>query len=470
METSRDYKRGIFMGAFGDKLNSILGEFSGILWGIPLIVLIIGTGLYLTIRVGFLQIRLLPVALKLVFSKKHDKNAEGDITQFQALTTALAATIGTGNIVGVATAVILGGPGAVFWMWVAAILGMATKYAEALLAVKYRVKDANGQMAGGPMYYIERGLKQKWLAVIFAAFGVLASFGIGNGTQSNSVAGVVFNTFNIAPWITGVVLTIAVGLVILGGIGSIGKVTAVFVPVMAVFYLIAGLIIMIMNITDVPGAFGIIFKEAFTGAAVGGGTIGAAIRYGVARGIFSNEAGLGSAPIAAAAAKTDLPGRQALISMTQVFLDTIIVCSITGLTIVMSGAYKIQGMEANQLTTTAFETYLGAWGPIVVAVGLIFFASSTIMSWAYYGEKCLQYLFKSPKAIIIYRIIFVLFVYVGATASLDLMWTFSDVANGLMAIPNLIGLIGLSGVVVAETKIIQRVLKEEKLALRMTKS
>lgn len=470
METSRDYKRGIFMGAFGDKLNSILGEFSGILWGIPLIVLIIGTGLYLTIRVGFLQIRLLPVALKLVFSKKHDKNAEGDITQFQALTTALAATIGTGNIVGVATAVILGGPGAVFWMWVAAILGMATKYAEALLAVKYRVKDANGQMAGGPMYYIERGLKQKWLAVIFAAFGVLASFGIGNGTQSNSVAGVVFNTFNIAPWITGVVLTIAVGLVILGGIGSIGKVTAVFVPVMAVFYLIAGLIIMIMNITDVPGAFGIIFKEAFTGAAVGGGAIGAAIRYGVARGIFSNEAGLGSAPIAAAAAKTDLPGRQALISMTQVFLDTIIVCSITGLTIVMSGAYKIQGMEANQLTTTAFETYLGAWGPIVVAVGLIFFASSTIMSWAYYGEKCLQYLFKSPKAIIIYRIIFVLFVYVGATASLDLMWTFSDVANGLMAIPNLIGLIGLSGVVVAETKIIQRVLKEEKLALRMTKS
>lgn len=458
------------MGALGDKLNAFLSEVSGVLWGIPLIVLILGTGIYLTIRIGFLQIRLLPTALKLVFSKKHDKSAEGDISQFQALTTALAATVGTGNIVGVATAVILGGPGAIFWMWVAAILGMATKYGEALLAVKYRVKDEKGQMAGGPMYYLERGLKQKWLAVLFAFFGVIASFGIGNGTQSNSVAGVVSNTFNVAPWITGIVLTVVVGLVILGGISSIGSVTAVFVPVMAIFYLLAGLIVIFTNITDVPAAFGIIFKDAFSFSAAGGGAVGAAIRYGVARGIFSNEAGLGSAPIAAAAAKTDLPGRQALISMTQVFLDTILICSITGLTIVMSGVYTNKDMAANELTTAAFDTFLGAWGPYVVAIGLVFFASSTIMGWAYYGEKCLQYLVKTPIAGTIYRIIFVLFVYVGATSSLDLVWTFSDVANGLMAIPNLIGLVGLSGVIVAETRIIQKTLKEEKLALRASKS
>lgn len=458
------------MGALGDKLNAFLGEVSGVLWGIPLIVLILGTGIYLTIRIGFLQIRLLPTALKLVFSKKHDKSAEGDISQFQALTTALAATVGTGNIVGVATAVILGGPGAIFWMWVAAILGMATKYGEALLAVKYRVKDEKGQMAGGPMYYLERGLKQKWLAVLFAFFGVIASFGIGNGTQSNSVAGVVSNTFNVASWITGIVLTVVVGLVILGGISSIGSVTAVFVPVMAIFYLLAGLIVIFTNITDVPAAFGIIFKDAFSFSAAGGGAVGAAIRYGVARGIFSNEAGLGSAPIAAAAAKTDLPGRQALISMTQVFLDTILICSITGLTIVMSGVYTNKDMAANELTTAAFDTFLGAWGPYVVAIGLVFFASSTIMGWAYYGEKCLQYLVKTPIAGTIYRIIFVLFVYVGATSSLDLVWTFSDVANGLMAIPNLIGLVGLSGVIVAETRIIQKTLKEEKLALRASKS
>ncbi|MEN0589625.1 alanine/glycine:cation symporter family protein [Kurthia gibsonii] len=458
------------MGALGDKLNAFLGEVSGVLWGIPLIVLILGTGIYLTIRIGFLQIRLLPTALKLVFSKKHDKSAEGDISQFQALTTALAATVGTGNIVGVATAVILGGPGAIFWMWVAAILGMATKYGEALLAVKYRVKDEKGQMAGGPMYYLERGLKQKWLAVLFAFFGVIASFGIGNGTQSNSVAGVVSNTFNVAPWITGIVLTVVVGLVILGGISSIGSVTAVFVPVMAIFYLLAGLIVIFTNITDVPAAFGIIFKDAFSFSAAGGGAVGAAIRYGVARGIFSNEAGLGSAPIAAAAAKTDLPGRQALISMTQVFLDTILICSITGLTIVMSGVYTNKDMAANELTTAAFDTFLGVWGPYVVAIGLVFFASSTIMGWAYYGEKCLQYLVKTPIAGTIYRIIFVLFVYVGATSSLDLVWTFSDVANGLMAIPNLIGLVGLSGVIVAETRIIQKTLKEEKLALRASKS
>jgi len=445
-----------------DKLNEILGSISGVLWGIPLIVLIVGSGIYLTIRVGVLQLRLLPTALRLVFSKKHATDAEGDISQFQALTTALAATVGTGNIVGVATAVILGGPGAIFWMWFSAFFGMATKYSEAILAVRFRVKDSKGQMAGGPMYYLEHGLKQKWLAVLFALFGVLASFGIGNGTQSNSVAGVVNSTFKIDPWITGIILTIFVGLVILGGIQSIGKVTAVFVPVMAIFYLASGLIIIIMNITAVPEAFMTIIKMAFSGEAAAGGAIGAAIRYGVARGVFSNEAGLGSAPIAAAAAKTDLPGRQALISMTQVFFDTFLICSITGLTIVMSGVYTNPKLEANALTTQAFGHFLGSWGPIVVAIGLIFFASSTILGWAYYGEKCFQYLFKNPFALLFYRIIFVAFVFIGATIPLNIVWTFSDVANGLMAIPNLIGLIGLSGIVVFETKRIKEKLKEEK--------
>lgn len=453
-----------------EKLNEILGSISSVIWGIPLLILIVGTGIYLTVRVGVLQIRLLPAALKLVFSKKHDKTAEGDISQFQALTTALAATVGTGNIVGVATAVVLGGPGAIFWMWVSAFFGMATKYSEAILAVRFRVKDAKGQMAGGPMYYLEHGLKQKWLAVLFAIFGALAAFGIGNGTQSNSVAGVVKSTFGLDPKITGAILMLFTALVILGGIKSIGNVTAIFVPIMAIFYLIAGLIVMVMNITVIPEAFATIFRMAFSGEAALGGAIGAAIRYGIARGVFSNEAGLGSAPIAAAAAKTDLPGRQALVSMTQVFLDTFLICSITGVTIVMSGMYTDTSLAANELTSASFGHFLGDFGPYVVAIGLIFFASSTIFGWAYYGEKCFQYLFKNPSLLIIYRIAFVIMVYIGSVVSLDLIWTFSDIANGLMAIPNLIGLLGLSGVVVYETKRIQEKLKEEKAEAKAAKS
>lgn len=453
-----------------EKLNEILGSISSVIWGIPLLILIVGTGIYLTVRVGILQIRLLPAALKLVFSRNHDKTAEGDISQFQALTTALAATVGTGNIVGVATAVVLGGPGAIFWMWVSAFFGMATKYSEAILAVRFRVKDAKGQMAGGPMYYLEHGLKQKWLAVLFAIFGALAAFGIGNGTQSNSVAGVVKSTFGLDTWITGAVLMIFTALVILGGIKSIGNVTAIFVPIMAVFYLIAGLLVMIMNITAIPDAFATIFRMAFSGEAAVGGAIGAAIRYGIARGVFSNEAGLGSAPIAAAAAKTDLPGRQALVSMTQVFLDTFLICSITGVTIVMSGMYNDTSLAANELTSASFGHFLGDFGPYVVAIGLIFFASSTIFGWAYYGEKCFQYLFKNPSLLIIYRIAFVIMVFIGSVVSLDLIWTFSDIANGLMAIPNLIGLLGLSGVVVYETKRIQEKLKEEKAEAKAAKS
>lgn len=445
-----------------EALTEFLGTISGYVWGPPLLILLVGTGIFLTVRLGILQLRLLPYALKLTFSKNPDKDAQGDISHFQALSTAMAATVGTGNIVGVATAVILGGPGAVFWMWFSAFFGMATKYGEAVLAVKYRIVDPKGQMAGGPMYYLEHGLKQKWLAVLFAIFGAIAAFGIGNGTQSNSVASVVRDTFSVPTWITGIILTIFAAVVIIGGIKTIGKVTAFFVPFMALFYIIAGIIIMILNMDLIPAALGTIFSAAFTGEAAAGGAIGAAIRYGVARGVFSNEAGLGSAPIAAAAAKTDMPGRQALVSMTQVFFDTLIICSITGITIVMSGLYLDDSLEGAALTTAAFEQFLGGAGPIIVAVGLIFFASSTIIGWSYYGEKCFQYLFKNPSLLIVYRIAFVAMVFVGATVSLDVIWTFSDVMNGLMAFPNLIGLLGLSGVIVYETKKITAKIKEEK--------
>ncbi|RLQ82423.1 sodium:alanine symporter family protein [Planomicrobium sp. Y74] len=446
-----------------ERFEELLGTISGYVWGVPLLILIVGTGIYLTVRLGVLQLRLLPYALKLTFSKNVDKDSKGDISHFQALSTAMAATVGTGNIVGVATAVVLGGPGAIFWMWLSAFFGMATKYGEAVLAVKYRITDSKGQMAGGPMYYLEHGLKQKWLAVLFAIFGAIAAFGIGNMTQSNSVASIVDETFGLAPWATGLILTAFAGLVILGGIKTIGKVTAFFVPFMVLFYVIAGLVIMVMNFDLIPAAIGTIFSAAFTGEAAAGGAIGAAIRYGVARGVFSNEAGLGSAPIAAAAAKTDMPGRQALVSMTQVLFDTLIVCSITGITIVMSGLYTQEGLEGAPLTSAAFGQYLGGVGPYIVAFGLIFFASSTIIGWSYYGEKCFQYLFKNPNLLIVYRVLFVAAVFLGATASLTVVWTFSDVMNGLMAVPNLIGLLGLSGVIVYETKRIVAKAKEEKI-------
>lgn len=443
-----------------EKLLEVLNNISGIIWGPPLLILLVGTGIYLTIRLGFLQLKLLPYSLKLAFSKSQDHQSKGDISHFQALMTALAATVGTGNIVGVATAVLIGGPGAIFWMWMSAFFGMATKYAEAVLAVKYRVQDEDGEMSGGPMYYLERGLKQKWLGVLFATFGAIAAFGIGNLVQANSVAGVVNSTFNIPAWVTGIALTIFTALVLLGGIKSIGKVTAFFVPIMAVFYLVAGLIILLMNISDIPAAFALIFSDAFTGNAVAGGAIGAVIRYGVARGVFSNEAGLGSAPIAAAAAKTDMPARQALVSMTQVFIDTIVICSITGLTIVLAGQYNT-GLEGSELTTASFEMFLGSAGSYVVAIGLLFFASSTIIGWSYYGEKCFSYLF-SKKVVKYYRLAFVTAVFIGAIAKLDVVWTFADIMNGLMAFPNLVGLVGLSGVVIHETKNVLTAIKEEK--------
>ncbi|MFB1083337.1 alanine/glycine:cation symporter family protein [Jeotgalibacillus sp. JSM ZJ347] len=443
-------------------LTDLLNEISGLVWGPPLLILLVGTGIYLTFRLGMVQFALTGYSLKLAFSKNQDKKSKGDISHFQSLMTAMAATVGTGNIVGVATAVVLGGPGAIFWMWLSAIFGMATKYAEAVLAVKYRVQDEDGEMSGGPMYYLERGLKQKWLGVLFALFGAIAAFGIGNMVQSNSVSDVVNDTFGISTWVTGIVLTIFTALVILGGIKSIGKVTSIFVPFMAAFYLLAGLIVMILNFDLVPSAFATIFTLAFGNEAIAGGVIGAIIRYGVARGVFSNEAGLGSAPIAAAAAKTDMPGRQGLVSMTQVLIDTLIICSITGVTIVMAGLYEGGDLQGGALTSASFEYFLGPIGPILVTVGLIFFASSTIIGWSYYGEKCFQYLVGTKKFNVFYRALFVVAVMVGSVATLDVVWAFSDVMNGLMAFPNLIGLLGLSGVVAYETKRIREKIKEEK--------
>ncbi|WP_088102723.1 alanine/glycine:cation symporter family protein [Halalkalibacter urbisdiaboli] len=443
------------------QLMQVINQISSFIWGPPLLILLVGTGIYLTFRLSFLQFSTLPYALKLAFSRKQDKNSEGDISHFQSLMTALAATVGTGNIAGVATAVVIGGPGAVFWMWLSALFGMATKYAEAILAVKYREKASNGEMAGGPMYYLEKGLGQKWLGVIFAIFAAIAAFGIGNTVQSNSVAAVIESNWGINPWITGVVLAVFTGLVILGGIRSIGRTVAFIVPIMALFYVIAGLILIISNASLVPSAIGLIFSDAFTGQAVAGGAIGAVIQYGVARGVFSNEAGLGSAPIAAAAAKTDYPGRQALVSMTQVFIDTIVICSITGISLVMGNLY-MGDVTGAALTSATFEFFLGPIGSIIVAIGLIFFAYSTILGWSYYGEKCFVYLFKSNQAIKVYRIVFVLAVVLGAGSSLDLVWGVADIMNGLMAIPNLIGLLGLSGVVIAETHLFLKHMREEK--------
>ncbi|QAS51949.1 alanine/glycine:cation symporter family protein [Halobacillus litoralis] len=447
-------------------MHDFLSYLSGIVWGPVLLILLVGTGVYLTLRLGFLQFKTLPYALKLAFKpgKEKKKEEKGDISHYQALTTALAATIGTGNIAGVATAVVLGGPGAVFWMWITAVFGMATKYAEAVLAVKYRIQGKNGEMSGGPMYYLSRGLKTRWLGqplgMLFAIFGAVAAFGIGNMVQSNSVSDVMEGTFNVPAWVTGIILTALAGLVLLGGIKSIGRVTAFFVPIMAIFYVIGALIILILNYNMVLPAFGTIFNDAFTASALGGGLLGTVIRYGVARGVFSNEAGLGSAPIAAAAARTDYAGRQALVSMTQVFIDTIIVCTMTGLTIVMAGQYK-GGLDGADLTSTSFQIFLGDIGSYIVTIGLVFFAFSTIVGWSYYGEKCFGYITKQ-RGIGIYKIVFVAFILIGAIAQLDTVWVFADVMNGLMAFPNLIGLLLLSGVVASETNKFLKVAKKER--------
>lgn len=427
---------------------------SGYIWGIPLIVLLLGTGIYLTFILRGLQFTALIPALYLALIKRNDpKETEGDISHFQALMTALAATVGVGNIAGVATAIAVGGPGAIFWMWITGLVGMATKYSEAVLAVKYRKRDANGEMIGGPMHYISDGLGLKWLGVFFAIAAAIAAFGIGNMVQSNSVAAALTDAFGISTWVTGIVICLASGLVIIGGIKSIAKVTSTVVPFMIVFYILGALYIIIQNIGIVPETFKLIFYHAFNPVAATGGFLGAtisqSIRMGVARGIFSNESGLGSSPIAAAAAKTSNPVRQALVSMTQTFIDTIVVCTFTGIVIISTGAWN-SGQTGAALTALAFEKHI-PFGAELLAISLAFFAFSTILGWSYYGEKAVQYLLKE-KAILPYRALFTVFIFIGAVAKLELVWTFADIMNGLMAFPNLVGLIGLSNVVLLETK------------------
>ncbi|HHE9449263.1 TPA: alanine/glycine:cation symporter family protein [Haemophilus influenzae] len=436
-------------------IESILSAIDSFIWGAPLLILLSGTGLYLTLRLGFIQIRYLPRALGYLFKK--DKGGKGDVSSFAALCTALAATIGTGNIVGVATAVQAGGPGAIFWMWLVALLGMATKYAECLLAVKYRVRDKNGFMAGGPMYYIERGLGIKWLAKLFALFGVMvAFFGIGTFPQVNAITHAMQDTFNIPILVTAIIVTLLVGLIILGGVKRIATTSSVIVPFMAILYVTTSLVIILLNIEKVPDAILLIIDSAFDPQAALGGAVGftvmKAIQSGVARGIFSNESGLGSAPIAAAAAQTREPVRQGLISMTGTFLDTIIVCTMTGIVLVLTGAWNNPELAGATVTNYAFSQGLGvSIGATIVTVGLLFFAFTTILGWCYYGERCFVYL-AGIRAIKIYRLTYIILVGLGAFLHLNLIWIIADIVNGLMAFPNLIALIGLRKVVVEETK------------------
>lgn len=446
-------------------LQAVLGNISSWIWG-PwfLIPLLLGTGLYLTIRLGGLQFIRLGAALRLGLFTRKDPGSDGDISQFQALTTALAATVGTGNIVGVATAIGIGGPGALFWMWVTGLLGMASKYSEAFLGVRFRTTDAAGEKSGGPQYYLERGIPGrfgKFLAIFFAVAAVIACFGIGNMTQGNSISANLENSFDVPTWITGIVLTVFAMLVLVGGIKSIGRVTAGLVPVMIIFYVLGAIYILIANIGGVPAAFAQIFTEAFTGTSAVGGFAGSAIiiavQMGVARGIFSNESGMGSAAIAAAAAKTSHPVRQGLVSMTQTFIDTIIVVTCTGLVIITTGVWSMKDENGDQIsaalmTGEAFSHGLpGEWGHYIVTIGLVLFAGSTILGWSYYGERSIERLI-GRKAVMPFRILFSLVVFVGCTVQLGVVWAFSDVMNGLMALPNLIGLLVLSGLVARETK------------------
>ena len=447
-------------------LQTVLETISSWIWG-PwiLIPLLLGTGLYLTIRLGGLQFLKLGSALRLGLFTRKDPGSDGDISQFQALTTALAATVGTGNIVGVATAIGIGGPGALFWMWVTGLLGMASKYSEAFLGVRFRKTDDAGEKSGGPQYYLERGIPNRFgrfLALFFAIAAVFACFGIGNMTQGNSIATNMENSFHVPTWVSGLVLTLFALLVLVGGIKSIGRVTAGLVPIMIIFYVLGALYILIANIGEVPAAFAQIFTDAFTGTSAVGGFAGSAIiiavQFGVARGIFSNESGMGSAAIAAAAAKTSHPVRQGLVSMTQTFIDTIIVVTCTGLVIITTGVWNMTDPETGEqisaalMTGEAFSHGLpGEWGHYVVTIGLVMFAGSTILGWSYYGERNIERLL-GRRAVMPFRVVFSLVVFVGCTVQLGVVWAFSDVMNGLMAIPNLIGLLLLSGLIARETK------------------
>jgi AGCS family alanine or glycine:cation symporter len=427
---------------------------NSILWGPPMLILLFGTHIFLTIRTGFMQRHLLK-ALKLSVAK--EKDAPGDISPYGALTTALAATIGTGNIVGVATAVALGGPGAVLWMWLTGVLGMATKYSEALLAVKYRIRTSDGSMIGGPMYALEKGLGLKWVGMLFAFFTVVASFGIGNMVQANSIASLAKETMNVPPHWIGLILSVITALVILGGIRSIARCCEFLVPFMALFYVIGCAFILYVHAGYILPALKLILSSAFTSTAAGGGFVGATIvmaaRFGVARGLFSNESGMGSAPIAAAAAQSRNPVRQALVSSTGTFWDTVVICAMTGLVVVtsvMRAPEALSGLKGAALTNAAFASLPGI-GPIVLTVGLLTFVFSTILGWSYYGERCAEYLW-GKKAIRPYRILWILAVYAGSVLTLQFVWDFSDMANAMMAIPNLISLLLLSGVIASETR------------------
>jgi len=436
------------------ELDVIVGKIGAFAWGPPMLILLVGTGFWLTFALRGLQFRKLGHALYLALIKRKEPSDQpGDITHFQALMTALSATVGTGNIAGVATAIAAGGPGALFWMWITGLVGMATKYSEAVLAVKYRVIDENGEMSGGPMYYISKGLKMPWLGSVFAVFAACAAFGIGNMVQANSVADAMQATYHIPFWVSALVLMVGTGAVVLGGIKKIGQFTGFFVPFMIIFYVLGSCYIILTHIAAVPDALLLIVKQAFNPTAAVGGFAGStvmlAIRMGVARGVFSNESGLGSAPIAAAAAQTRSPITQALVSMTQTFIDTIVVCTMTGLVLIITNTWS-NGATGAELSTIAYAAGMPG-GAHVVTIGIALFAYSTILGWCYYGEKSIEYLF-GVKSILPYRLVFIAFIGVGAVSKLSLVWNISDTLNGLMAIPNLIGLIFLTPVIVKETR------------------
>jgi AGCS family alanine or glycine:cation symporter len=461
---------------FYKTVQNVNDMINSIVWGPYMLIFLIGTGIYLTIRVNVFQVTKIKIWWQGTFGqllKKKEERDKSNITPFQAVTTALASTVGTGNIVGVATAIVRGGPGAVFWMWVSAFFGMVTKYAEVVLAIKYREVDENGVHHGGPMHYIEKGLKLKWLAVIFAVFAALASFGIGNMTQANSIASSMESSFHIPVLVTGCLIAILAGLVIIGGIKRIASVTEKLVPFMAVFYILGSLVIIFVNITKIPGVFGMIFAGAFNTRALEGGILGyivmKAMRFGVARGVFSNEAGLGSAPIAHAASSEKDPVKQGLWGIFEVFVDTIIICSLTSLVILSSGVSSFEPIQfisdgvtkidftggvfsGADLTMAAFSSTFGKTGGIFVTIGILCFALSTILGWAYYGEQSLRYLSKKNSILEGYKVIFIVFTIVGAVGGLTFVWDVADTLNGLMAIPNLIGVIFLSGTVFSLTK------------------
>lgn len=471
----------------GNWISDTLVKVDDFVWGPVMLVLLVGTGIFLTVRLKFRPWKNLGFAIKSTLSKeaRTTKRGEGDVSPFSALTTALAATIGTGNIVGVATAMVSGGPGALVWMWISACFGLTSKFSECMLAIKYREVNEKGEMSGGPMYTMKKGFKNKkigaFLGMLFAVFAVIASFGIGNMTQANSISESLKSTFNFDEKIVGVVLTVLALVIIVGGIKTISKVSSVVVPLMAIFYIIAGLIVVVMNIQNLPSGIVMIFKMAFSSQAVAGGGAGVitagvmnAMRYGVARGVFSNEAGMGSAAITASAATTDDPVRQGYINMTGTFWDTIVVCTITGLCIASSGVLGTVGddgklVQGSALTILAFKSALGEVGAILVTIGIALFAFSTILGWEYHGEKAFEYIFGTHKYNMAYRIIFSLVVFVGATTTLQVVWNFSDIANALMAIPNLICLLVMSKVIAKEVERFQPILDKEKKAAKKKK-